>query len=95
MNTPSLLCNFVIELLENFLATFCVYASLDTWVVLFSIGIVEECDKFVVVVVVMNWVESLLSFAIVLLLHVATSFSTSISSLLTRGSLNLDCNRKN
>jgi hypothetical protein len=49
----------------------------------------------VVVVVVMNWVESLLSFAIVLLLHVATSFSTSISSLLTRGSLNLDCNRKN
>jgi hypothetical protein len=49
----------------------------------------------VVVVVIMNWVESCLSSITISLLLVATSFSTSISSPLTRWNLNLDYNNRN
>jgi hypothetical protein len=57
MNTPSSLCGFTLELLESFLATFYATTSPSTWVVLFLLGIVEECDKFVVVVVISNCVK--------------------------------------
>ncbi len=57
MNTPSPLCSFTPKLLEFFFATFYVTTFPTTWVVLFSLGIVEECDKFVVVVAFSNCVK--------------------------------------
>ncbi len=57
MNTPSSLCGFTLELLESFLATFYATTFPNIWVVIFSLGIVEECDKFVVVATISNCVK--------------------------------------